>query len=131
MAVGRERDHIRERGFPDRVQHLAVEANPAFAAGSIVAPLAALGISVVLESIQLLFYTHVATGAVWFGFALVFPAVVGPAVSGFDQEHAVAVTTRLTPKLVFFIFGLSLTTVLSGTVLFTTDPGLSYGFSGF
>lgn len=130
MAVTREQGPVRERGFLNRVQHLATEANPAFAAGSVVVPLGVLGISVALESTQLLFYTHVAAGAVWFGFALVFPAVVGPALGALDQENAAAVTTQLTPKLVFFIFGFSLTTVLSGTVLLTGDVGLGYGFSG-
>ena len=130
MAVTRERTPAWEGGFLDRIQHLAAEANPAFAAGSIVVPLAVLAASVALGHTVLLFYTHVVAGAVWFGFALVFPAVVGPALGALDEEHAVAVTTRLTPKLVFFIFGFSLTTVLSGTALLTTDLGLAYGFSG-
>lgn len=131
MAVTREQSSVRERGFLDRVQHLATEANSAFAAGSIVVPLGVLTISVALENTQLLFYTHVAAGAVWFGFALVFPAVVGPALGALDRENAAAVTTQLTPKLVFFIFGFSLTTVLSGTILLTGQAGLGYGFSGF
>lgn len=130
MAVTRERNPAWESGFLDRVRHLATEANPAFAAGSIVVPLAVLAVSVALESTVLLFYTHVAAGAVWFGFALLFPAVVGPALGGLDEDDAIAVTTQLTPKLVFFIFGFSLTTVLSGTALLTTDLGLAYGFSG-
>jgi hypothetical protein len=130
MAVKQEQSPIRERGFLNRVQHLASEANPAFATGSIVVPLMVLAVSVALESTPLLFYTHVAAGAVWFGFALVFPAVVGPALGGLDHEDAAAVTAQLTPKLVFFIFGFSLTTVLSGTVLLTSGLGLEYGFSG-
>lgn len=108
-----------------------MEANPAFAAGSVVVPLVTLALGLTLNSPRLLFYTHVAVGAVWFGFALIFPAVVGPALGAFDDENAAAVTTQLTPKIVFFRFGFSLTTVLSGPVLLTGAVGLGYGFSGF
>jgi len=130
MEVTQKQNAVRERGVLDRVQHLALEANPIFAAGSIVVPLTVLGIGVLLKSPQLLFYTHVAAGAVWFGFALIFPAVIGPALGGLDDKNTLAVTTQLTPKLVFFILGFSFTTVLSGTVLLTTEWGLGYGFSG-
>lgn len=130
MAVTRKEGPVREREFLYRVQHLASEANPAFATGSVVLPLVVLGLGIALGSTQLLFYTHVVTGAVWFGFALVFPAVVGPALGALDHENAAAVMTQLTPKLVFFIFGFSLTTVLSGTVLLTSEYGLGYGFTG-
>ncbi|MFD1640477.1 hypothetical protein [Halohasta litorea] len=130
MEITQNQNTVRERGVIDRVQHLASEANPAFATGSIIVPLTVLAISVVLQSPQLLFYTHVAAGAVWFGFALIFPAVIGPALGGLDDENTIAVTTQLTPKLVFFILGFSFTTVLSGTVLLTTEWGLGYGFSG-
>lgn len=131
MAVSREQNPVRNRGVVDRIQHLAFEANPAFAAGSIIVPLAVLTVGIVLQSPELLFYTHVGAGAVWFGFALVFPAVVGPTLGGLSDETAAAVTTKLTPKVVFFIFGFSLTTVLSGTVLLTGQWGLGYGFTGF
>jgi hypothetical protein len=131
MATKRHQRPVREYGLLTRIQHLAIEANPAFAAGSVIVPLAVLALGLALNSTRLLFYTHVAAGAVWFGFALIFPAVVGPALGALDDEDAAAVTTRLTPKLVFFIVGFSLTTVLSGTVLLTGDVGLGYGFSGF
>ena len=130
MAVTHGHDGIEGRGFLARVRHLAERANPAFAAGSIVVPLAFVGLGLLLESTRLLFYTHVAAGAVWFGFALIFPAVVGPVLGGLDHEDATTVTARLTPKVVFFLTGFSLATVLSGTVLLVPGTGLGYGFTG-
>ncbi|TKX46197.1 MULTISPECIES: hypothetical protein [unclassified Halorubrum] len=131
MAVANEGNRrVAEQGFIDRVQHLADAANPAFAAGSLLVPLAFFAASLALGSTELLFYTHVAAGAVWFGFALIFPAVIGPTLGGLDEAAATAVNRTLIPKAVFFLVGFSLTTVLSGTVLLTPDIGLGYGFGG-
>ncbi|MEZ3117565.1 hypothetical protein RYH80_16740 [Halobaculum sp. MBLA0147] len=129
MATVDEQRVPRDGGFGERVVHLAEQANPAFAAGSVVVPLAAVALTAALGSTTGLFYTHVVTGAIWFGFALVFPAVVGPVLGGLDDEAAWAVTRRLTPKVVFFVFGTSLATVVSGTILLG-GTGLSYGYSG-
>jgi len=131
MAVADEGGrHVAESGFVERVSHLAGAANPAFAAGSLLVPLAFLAASLLLPSTELLFYTHVAAGAVWFGFALIFPAVIGPTLGGLGAEASAAVTTTLVPKAVFFLVGFSLTTVLSGTVLLAPGLGLGYGFAG-
>lgn len=129
MATVDEQRVPRDGGFGERVTHLAHQANPAFAVGSVVVPLAAVALAAALGSTTGLFYTHVVTGAIWFGFALVFPAVVGPVLGGLDDEAAWAVTRRLTPKVVFFVFGTSLATVVSGTILLG-GTGLSYGYSG-
>lgn len=122
--------HVREQGLIDRVSHLAGQANPAFAVGSLLVPLALVAVGVAVRSTALLFYTHVAAGAVWFGFAVIFPAVVGPTLGALDHSAAADVTGRLTPKVVFLITGVAFATVLSGTALLTTDLGLGYGFSG-
>ncbi|CDK40878.1 hypothetical protein [Halorubrum sp. AJ67] len=130
MAVANEGRHVAESGFVERVRHLANAANPAFAAGCFLVPLAFLAASLGLANTELLFYTHVAAGAVWFGFALIFPALIGPTLGGLDEEASAAVNTVLIPKAVFFLVGVSLTTVLSGTVLLTPEIGLGYGFGG-
>ncbi|ELZ43531.1 hypothetical protein C471_00405 [Halorubrum saccharovorum DSM 1137] len=130
MAVSHETSRVAEENVVERVQHLAAAANPAFAAGCFLVPLAFLAASLLLSSTELLFYTHVAAGAVWFGFALIFPALIGPTLGGLDEEATAAVNTALIPKAVFFLVGFSLTTVLSGTVLLTPDLGLGYGFAG-
>ncbi|GAB3699278.1 hypothetical protein [Halorubrum pallidum] len=120
---------VAELSYFDRVRHLADAANPAFAAGCLLVPLAVLAVSVLVSSTTLLFYTHVAAGAVWFGFALIFPALIGPTLGGLSEEASAAVTGTLVPKAVFFLVGFSFTTVISGTVLLTGDIGLGYGFS--
>ncbi|WP_144920506.1 hypothetical protein [Halorubrum salsamenti] len=130
MAVSHETSRVADGNVVERVQHLAEAANPAFAAGSLLVPLVFLGASLLLSSTELLFYTHVAAGAVWFGFALIFPAIIGPTLGGLGDEAAAAVNAALIPKVVFFLVGFSLTTVLSGTVLLTPDLGLGYGFAG-
>ncbi|PHQ38508.1 hypothetical protein DJ69_11290 [Halorubrum persicum] len=130
MAVSHEQGRVTDGSVVDRVQHLASAANPAFAVGSIAVPLSFVVASVLLSSTTLLFYTHVAAGAVWFGFALIFPAVIGPALGGLDRDTAAAVTTALTPKVVFFLVGFSLTTAISGTLLLGSEFGLGYGFGG-
>ncbi|ELZ31723.1 hypothetical protein [Halorubrum tebenquichense] len=130
MAVADESRRVAESGFVERVRHLADAANPAFAAGCFLVPLAFLAASLGLESTELLFYTHVAAGAVWFGFALIFSALIGPTLGGLDEEASAAVNGVLIPKAVFFLVGFSLTTVLSGTVLLTPEIGLGYGFGG-
>ncbi|OYR39435.1 hypothetical protein DJ82_05575 [Halorubrum sp. Ib24] len=130
MAVIHEHDRVEEANWLERVAHLAQAANPAFAAGSVIVPLSFVAAGVLLSSTTLLFYTHVAAGAVWFGFALIFPAVIGPTLGGLDRETAADVTTALTPKVVFFVLGFSLTTVVSGTILLGSVFGLGYGFSG-
>jgi hypothetical protein len=130
MATVDERSVPRNGGFSERVTHLARQANPAFAAGSLLVPLGAVGLAVAIQSTAALFYTHVAAGALWFGFALVFPAVVGPVLGGLDEEAAGKVTRRLTPKVIFLLFGASSATVVSGTALLGGGGGLAYGYTG-
>jgi hypothetical protein len=113
-----------------RIRHLAERANPAFAVGSLAVPLLSVSSAVALNSVELLFYTHVAAGAVWFAFAIIFPAIIGPVLGGVKPETAGEVTARLVPKAVFFLIGFSFTTVLSGTLLLT-GMGLGYGFESF
>jgi len=55
MAVSHETSHVTEVNIVKRVQHLANAANPAFAAGSLLVPLAFLGASLLLSSTELLF----------------------------------------------------------------------------
>jgi hypothetical protein len=129
VATVDERQVPRDGAISERLIHLAEQANPAFAAGSVVVPLVVVAAAAVLESTAGLFYGHVVAGGIWFGFALVFPAVVGPVLGGLDDDAAWAVTRRLTPKVIFFLFGTSLATVVSGTLLLG-GAGLSYGYAG-
>lgn len=130
MATGHGRGAVREQGFDDRIRHLAGQANPAFAAGAILVPLALTGVAMALGSQLFMLYVHVASGAVWFGLAMFLPAVIGPVLGGLDGQVTQQFTERFTPKMTFMIFGTSLTTVLSGTLLLTGAYGLGYGFTG-
>ena len=130
MATGHGRGTVRERGLGDRIQHLAAQANTVFAAGSILVPLVLTGVAAGLGSELFMLYVHVASGAVWFGLAMFLPAVIGPVLGGLDGQVTQQFTERFTPKMTFLIFGTSLTTVVSGTLLLTGAYGLGYGFTG-
>ena len=104
-------------GFVGRQRTLARNANPAFAVGSIAVPLSLFAAAVAFDSAKLLFYTHVAAGAIWFSIAIIMPAVLGPAIGALSPAAAREFSAAFVPKIVFFVLGVSLTTVLSGSVL--------------
>ncbi len=131
MTTVDERRGVRDRGIGGRVRHLAEQANPALAAGAILVPLLLTGLAVAVGSSRLLLYTHIAAGAVWFGVALFLPTVLGPVLGGLDGDASQQFTLRFTPKMTFVLFGTSLATVVSGTLLLAgADYGLGYGFDG-
>lgn len=102
------------------MQTLASAANPTFAVGTIAVPLALLAATYVVATNgewRGLFYVHVATGALWFSVAIFFPAVLGPTIGSLDPPAARQFSATFTPKVVFFVTGISLTAVLSGTLL--------------
>lgn len=107
----------REQSFPGKLRDLAAEANTAFAVGAIVVPIGLYVIAVLVDSIQLLFYIHVASGASWFAMGIIGPTLLGPTLTAIGPDAAEEVTTALTPKITFFMFGIPTTTVLSGTTL--------------
>ncbi|MFD1515271.1 hypothetical protein [Halomarina rubra] len=110
-------------GFSARMQTLASAANPAFAVGVVAVPLAILAATYAMATNgewRGLFYVHVATGALWFSVAVFFPAVLGPAIGSLDPPAAKQFSAAFTPKVVFFMTGISLTAVLSGTLLADT-----------
>ena len=104
-------------GVSTRVRTLATDANPAFATAALLVPLSLFGLSLALKDAKLLFFTHVGAGALWFAVGILFPAIIGPVLGSLTPDAARQVNAKLVPKLVYFAFGTSLTTVLSGTVL--------------
>ena len=104
-------------GFVGRQRTLARDANPAFAVGTIAVPLLLFAAAVAFDHAKLLFYTHVAAGAVWFSIAIIMPAVLGPAIGALSPAAAREFSAAFVPKIVFFMVGVSLATVLSGSVL--------------
>lgn len=108
---------ISKQGRVDRLKYIADDANPAFAVGAVVVPIGIYVLAVAIDSLQLLFYTHVASGAIWFALAVVFPALLGPTLGGLSPEAAGEFTSKFTSKVTFFMFGIPTATVLSGTTL--------------
>jgi hypothetical protein len=92
-------------------------ANPAFAAGVVVVPLAALAYAVTLGSLQFHTYVHVMAGVLWTGIDLFIGAVLGPVIGGLDDDESAAVFSRLTPKTAFLLPSLAFVTIASGITL--------------
>lgn len=80
-------------------------------------PLAALGYTVTVSSIQGHTYVHVMAGILWTGIDLFMGAVLGPVVGGLDDEQSAAVFKRLTPKMAFLLPSLALVTIAGGITL--------------
>lgn len=96
---------------------LARRANPAFAAGVVLAAFAALGYALTVASLEHHTYVHVMTGVLWTGIDLFIGAVLGPVLGGLDDEQGAAVFERLTPKTAFLLPSLAFVTIASGLVL--------------
>jgi hypothetical protein len=123
-------EEVRDLGLAERVGHLANEANPAFAAVCVVVPLALTAVGYALDLPRVLFYAHLATGALWFAVAIFMAVVVGPALGSLSDGAAAEFDAAITPKTVWFVFGTSLGTVVSGTLLLEQLYGLTATFWG-
>jgi len=99
------------------IRGMGKRANPAFAVGVVVVPLAALGYAVTAGSLQELTYVHVMAGVLWTGIDLFIGAVLGPVVGGLDDEESAAVFERLTPKTAFLLPTLATVTIAGGIFL--------------
>lgn len=107
---------IGQQDWVNRVQHLADAANPAFAVGSVLVPLALLLGGYVAGNMTVLYYTHVGLGAIWFGLVLFIPLVLGPVLNAVGPEVAGQVGSQLTPKNTWFLGSVSTFTVVSGAL---------------
>jgi len=96
---------------------MAQRANPAFAVGIVVVPLAALAYAVTVGSLQVHTYVHVMAGVLWTGIDLFIGAVLGPVIGGLDDEESAAVFSRLTPKTAFLLPSLAFVTIGGGITL--------------
>jgi hypothetical protein len=92
-------------------------ANPAFAAGAVVVPLAALGYAIAAAPIVQHIYVHVMAGVLWTGIDLFMAMVLGPVLGGLSVESRAGVFERLTPKLAFLLPSLALVTIAGGITL--------------
>jgi hypothetical protein len=79
--------------------------------------LAAMAAAIVVGDLWLLNFVHVLAGALWTGIDLFMGFVVGPILRAAPYEARRAVITRLTPKTLFIMPTLSITTGTSGWFL--------------
>lgn len=118
---------IGDQGLSDRIGHHIDKAHPGFAAGMLVIPTALAVLAYLLDVTKLLFWTHIASGAVWFAMVLFFAWVLGPTLDKVSDRTAGEFATALIPKLSVFFIGAMTGTVIAGTLLAYE----LYGFGNF
>lgn len=99
---------------------------------TIIAVLITLGIPILAYlsgNASLLFYTHVALGAFWFGLDFFFKFVLGPSLDAAPDEAAGAVNHHLVPKMITVAEPLSVGVIGSGIGLasllgYWADPSI-------
>jgi hypothetical protein len=96
---------------------MAERANPAFAAGVVVVPLAALAYAVTVAPAVHHTYVHVMAGVLWTGIDLFMAMVLGPVLGGLALEERSSVFQRFTPKMTFLMPSLALVTIAGGITL--------------
>lgn len=118
---------IGEQGLSDRISHIINEAHPGFALGMLIIPTALAVLAYWLGVTKLLFWTHIASGAVWFAMVLFFAWILGPTIDKVSDQTAGEFVVALVPKLTVFFIGSMTATVIAGTLLAET----LYGFGEF
>lgn len=86
---------------------------------SLVPPIVLIG-AVVSKNLTWLFYTHVMSGALWTGFDLFMPLIMGRVLRLLDTSGRVEVVKRLTPATFFILPSLAATTIVAGIYLAMT-----------
>ncbi|MFT4892092.1 MAG: hypothetical protein ACI9YT_003033 [Halobacteriales archaeon] len=98
---------------------MARRANPAFAAGAVLVPVAALGGAILTSDLRPLFYVHVMAGVLWTGIDVFMGAVLGPVLGGLSVDERASVFERFTPKMTFLMPTLAAVTIGGGITLAT------------
>jgi hypothetical protein len=98
-------------------------ANPAFAAGAVLLPLAAFVVALVAEPVvksqvqEIHTYVHVMAGVLWTGIDLFMAMVIGPVLGGLSIEERASWFERFTPKMAFLMPTLATVTIFGGITL--------------
>lgn len=106
------------------IRGMAHRANPAFAAGTVVVPLAALVYATTVAPRELHTYVHVMAGVLWTGIDLFMALVLGPVIGSLDVEDRANVFRKLTPKTSFLLPALATVTIAGGITLALRLPYL-------
>jgi hypothetical protein len=96
---------------------MARRANPAFAAGVVVVPLAALAYALTAAPVVHHLYVHVMAGVMWTGIDLFMALVLGPVIGGLAVDERANVFQRFTPKMTFLMPVLATVTIAGGITL--------------
>ncbi len=99
------------------VRGMGNQANPAFAVGAVVVPIAALVYAVQFGTIQHHTYVHVMAGVLWTGIDLFMAIVLGPVLGSLSVSERSSVFERFTPKMTFLMPTLALVTIFGGITL--------------
>ena len=99
------------------VRGLARQANPAFAAGAVAVPVAALAAALTTGDLRLLTYVHVLAGVLWTGIDLFMGLVVGPVLGGMATDRRAGFFRTFTPKMTFLMPTLATVTITGGITL--------------
>ncbi len=99
------------------VRGMAERANPAFATGAVVVPLAAFAFAVTEGSLEVHTYVHVMAGVLWTGIDVFMALVVGPVLGSLDAEQRADWFERFTPKMAFLMPTLATVTIFGGITL--------------
>lgn len=92
-------------------------ANPAFAAGAVVVPIAVLGYASLFGTAAQHTFAHVMAGVLWTGIDLFMALVLGPAIAGMPVADRASLFRRFTPKMTFLMPILALVTIAGGISL--------------
>lgn len=102
---------------PGTVRGTGTRANPVFAAGAVLVPVALLVYAVTLGTIQQHTDVHVMTVVLWTGIDPFMTAVLGPVSGGLSVEERANVFQRFTPKMTFLMPLLALVTIAGDITL--------------
>ncbi|MGM0592716.1 MAG: hypothetical protein ACQETI_14035 [Halobacteriota archaeon] len=96
---------------------MAQRANPAFAAGAVVIPLAAFAFVVSVGSVEMHTFVHVMAGVLWTGIDLFMAMVIGPVLGGLSADQRASWFEKFTPKMAFLMPTLATVTIFGGITL--------------
>lgn len=99
------------------IRGMGERANPAFAIGVVVVPLAAFVLAATVGSIRVHTYVHVMSGVLWTGIDVFMALVVGPVLGSLTVEERANWFERFTPKMAFLMPTLATVTIFSGITL--------------
>ncbi|WP_458210496.1 hypothetical protein [Haladaptatus sp. NG-SE-30] len=99
------------------IRHIGEQSSILFVVSTVVSPLLVVITAFVIDDLTILLYLHILSGTIWFGMAIIVPAILSLCFGTVSPSTAKSFTKIAIPKIVVFMLGISLTTVLSGSFL--------------